>query len=94
MKHDTVESTMTSEVVKATYDTPFEEITRLLSQHRISGLPVVDDDDEKVIGVDIGPPAAPLLAHAELLEGRPMWRIQGSNLRRHTPAQLRLLPAR
>ncbi|WP_406264139.1 CBS domain-containing protein [Streptomyces sp. NBC_00191] len=50
MKHDNVGSTMTSDVVKAAYDTPFEEIARLLSQHRISGLPVVDDD-EKVIGV-------------------------------------------
>ncbi|MCX4585724.1 CBS domain-containing protein [Streptomyces sp. NBC_01481] len=50
MKHDNVESTMTSEVVKAAYDTPFEEIARLLSQHRISGIPVVDDE-QKVIGV-------------------------------------------
>ncbi|WP_229860725.1 CBS domain-containing protein [Streptomyces litmocidini] len=41
---------MTSEVVQARPDTPFEELARLLTSHRISGLPVVDDDD-KVMGV-------------------------------------------
>lgn len=50
MKHDKVGSVMTTEVVRATYGTPFKEVARLLGEHRISGLPVVDED-EKVIGV-------------------------------------------
>ncbi|MEU0398031.1 CBS domain-containing protein [Streptomyces sp. NPDC006208] len=50
MKHDKVGTVMTSEVVRAIDTTPFKEVARLLAQHRISGLPVVDDDD-KVIGV-------------------------------------------
>ncbi|MGW7363719.1 CBS domain-containing protein [Streptomyces sp. NPDC054841] len=50
MKHDKVGTVMTSEVVRAAYDTSFTAITQLLSQYRISGLPVVDDD-EKVLGV-------------------------------------------
>ncbi|MEU8986593.1 CBS domain-containing protein [Streptomyces sp. NPDC048558] len=50
MKHNKVGSVMTSDVVRAEYGTPFKEIARLLADHRISGLPVVDGDD-KVIGV-------------------------------------------
>ncbi|MER6185891.1 CBS domain-containing protein [Streptomyces sp. NPDC001652] len=50
MKHNKVGSVMTTEVVRATYGTPFKEVARLLGDHRISGLPVVDED-EKVIGV-------------------------------------------
>ncbi|MHC3469864.1 CBS domain-containing protein [Streptomyces sp. 7R007] len=50
MKHNKVGSVMTTEVVRAEYGTPFKEVARLLGEHRISGLPVVDDD-EKVIGV-------------------------------------------
>ncbi|MEU1481958.1 CBS domain-containing protein [Streptomyces sp. NPDC001668] len=50
MKHDKVGSVMTSDVVRATYGTPFKEVARLLADHHISGLPVVDEDD-KVIGV-------------------------------------------
>ncbi|MGW0705897.1 CBS domain-containing protein [Streptomyces sp. NPDC002643] len=50
MKQDKVGSVMTSEVVRATYGTPFKEVARLLADHRISGLPVVDEDD-KVVGV-------------------------------------------
>jgi CBS domain-containing protein len=50
MKHNKIGSVMTTEVVRATYGTPFKEVARLLGDHRISGLPVVDDD-EKVIGV-------------------------------------------
>ncbi|GAB2448894.1 hypothetical protein GCM10027162_52690 [Streptomyces incanus] len=37
-------------VVRAEYGTPFEEVVRLPAGHRISGLPVVDED-EQVIGV-------------------------------------------
>lgn len=50
MKHDKVGTVMTSEVVRAHPDTTFREIVRLFDQYRISGLPVVDDD-EQVIGV-------------------------------------------
>ncbi|WP_416956171.1 CBS domain-containing protein [Streptomyces sp. Agncl-13] len=50
MKHNKVGSVMTAEVVRATYGTPFKEVARLLGEHRISGLPVVDEDDQ-VIGV-------------------------------------------
>ncbi|MGW9031202.1 CBS domain-containing protein [Streptomyces sp. NPDC055722] len=50
MKHNKVGSVMTSDVVSAAYGTPFKEVARLLADHRISGLPVIDEDD-KVIGV-------------------------------------------
>lgn len=50
MKHDKVGSVMTTDVVRAEYDTPFKEVARMLADHGISGLPVIDDD-EKVIGV-------------------------------------------
>lgn len=50
MKHNKVGSVMTAEVVRATYGTPFKEVARLLGEHRVSGLPVVDEDDQ-VIGV-------------------------------------------
>ncbi|MEU5810680.1 CBS domain-containing protein [Streptomyces sp. NPDC047718] len=41
---------MSHDVVRARPDTSLREVARLLSAHRISGLPVVDDDD-KVVGV-------------------------------------------
>ncbi|MFI6645977.1 CBS domain-containing protein [Streptomyces sp. NPDC050504] len=50
MKHGKVGTVMTDDVVRAVYATPFKEVARLLADHRISGLPVVDAD-EKVIGV-------------------------------------------
>jgi len=50
MKHNKVGSVMTTDVVRAEYGTPFKKVARLLADHRISGLPVVDDD-EKVVGV-------------------------------------------
>lgn len=50
MKHNKVGTVMTTEVVRAVYGSPFKEVARLLAEHRISGLPVVDED-EKVIGV-------------------------------------------
>jgi CBS domain-containing protein len=42
MEHK-VEAVMTSQVVTARPSTPFWELVRLLEQHRISALPVVDD---------------------------------------------------
>ncbi|WP_371656345.1 MULTISPECIES: CBS domain-containing protein [unclassified Streptomyces] len=50
MKHAKVGSVMTSDVVSTRTSVPFKEIARLLAEHHISGLPVVDDDD-KVVGV-------------------------------------------
>ncbi|WP_406164731.1 CBS domain-containing protein [Streptomyces sp. NBC_00996] len=50
MKHNKVGSVMTMQVIRAEYGTPFKEVARRLGEHRISGLPVVDEDD-KVIGV-------------------------------------------
>ncbi|MCW7944389.1 CBS domain protein [Streptomyces hygroscopicus] len=50
MKHNKVGSVMTTDVIRAEYGTPFKEVARLLADHRISGLPVVDEDG-KVIGV-------------------------------------------
>lgn len=41
---------MTREVVKIREDTTVEEIARLLSKHRIGGMPVVDEDG-RVIGI-------------------------------------------
>ena len=41
---------MTFDVVEAHPQMSFKDVVRLLDRHRISGLPVVDDDD-KVVGV-------------------------------------------
>lgn len=53
MTHRTVGEVMTRDVVEARRTTPFKEVVRLLDHHRISGLPVIDDDD-KVLGVVSG----------------------------------------
>ncbi|MEV6613124.1 CBS domain-containing protein [Streptomyces sp. NPDC051051] len=53
MTHRTVGEVMTGDVVEARRTTPFKEVVRLLDHHRISGLPVIDDDD-KVLGVVSG----------------------------------------
>ncbi|MER5479677.1 CBS domain-containing protein [Streptomyces sp. NPDC002734] len=50
MKQTKVGAVMTTDVVRARKDTPFKEVARLLAEHRISGLPVVDDEDH-VVGV-------------------------------------------
>lgn len=50
MRRLKVENVMTREVVTATPDTPFKELARLLSEHRISGIPIVDGD-RKVVGI-------------------------------------------
>ncbi|MDR3082462.1 MAG: CBS domain-containing protein [Streptomyces sp.] len=61
MKYDKVGSVMTTDVIRAEYGTPFKEVAHLLADHRISGLPVVDEDD-KVIGV---------ICETDLMEHRP-----------------------
>ncbi len=48
MKHNKVGSVMTTDVVRATYGTPFKEVARMLAAHRINGLPVVDLDDARL----------------------------------------------
>ncbi|MER6085461.1 CBS domain-containing protein [Streptomyces sp. NPDC001833] len=53
MKPTKVGAVMVTDVVTAGYGTPFKELVRLLEEHRISGLPVVDEDG-KVIGVVSG----------------------------------------
>ena len=50
MRHRKVGAVMTGQVIRAARQTPFKEVARLLTEHRISGLPVVDED-EQVIGV-------------------------------------------
>ncbi|MEU1673119.1 CBS domain-containing protein [Streptomyces roseifaciens] len=50
MKHCKTGTVMKDDVVRAEPDTPFKEVARLLAEHRISGLPVVDARG-KVLGV-------------------------------------------
>jgi CBS domain-containing protein len=50
MMYCRIKDVMTHEVVRADSETPFKQVARLLSDNRISGLPVVDDE-EKVVGV-------------------------------------------
>jgi CBS-domain-containing membrane protein len=45
-----VEDVMTAEVVTAQQDTPFKELVRLMHEHRVSGVPVVDGRD-KLVGI-------------------------------------------
>ncbi|PKT73166.1 hypothetical protein CW362_10230 [Streptomyces populi] len=64
---------MTSEVVGAHREMSFKEVARLLDRHRISGLPVVDDDD-KVVGVISGTDLLRLqAARSGRGAGRPGW---------------------
>ncbi|MFI8320497.1 CBS domain-containing protein [Streptomyces sp. NPDC085529] len=50
MRYRTVGEVMTGDVVRAHPGTSYKELARLLTTHRVGGLPVVDDDD-KVVGV-------------------------------------------
>ncbi|MDH6588987.1 CBS domain-containing protein [Streptomyces sp. SAI-133] len=50
MKATKIGSVMVGDVVAVTCDTPFKQVARVLGDHRISGVPVVDEDD-KVLGV-------------------------------------------
>lgn len=58
---------MTHDVVEAHRDTPFKDVVRLLEQHRISGLPVVDHDD-KVVGV---------ISETDLIHRQAAWLTDG-----------------
>ena len=50
MKATRTGALMVGDVVTARRDTPFKEVVRLLEEHHISGLPVIDED-RKVVGV-------------------------------------------
>ncbi|MEU2232495.1 MULTISPECIES: CBS domain-containing protein [Streptomyces] len=50
MKHMKVGGLMTGNVVSATPETSFKEVAKLLAEHDITGVPVVDEDDH-VLGV-------------------------------------------
>jgi CBS domain-containing protein len=50
MRYWRIKDVMTHEVVRTGRGTSFKQVARLLSEHRISGLPVVDDE-QKVLGV-------------------------------------------
>ncbi|GAA3379244.1 CBS domain-containing protein [Streptomyces sannanensis] len=50
MKHCRVGNLMVDEVVSVTPSAPFKDVAKLLAEHDISGLPVLDDDD-RVLGV-------------------------------------------
>ncbi|MFI6627159.1 CBS domain-containing protein [Streptomyces sp. NPDC050528] len=70
MKTRTVGEVMTSDVIRAHPMTPFREVVQLLDRHRISGVPIVNDDD-KVIGVISGTDLVREQAHrADVGEGR------------------------
>src|SRR4029450_12723208 len=47
----TVQDVMTSNVVAVQGPTPFKELVRLLNEHRITALPVLDDAGRVVVGV-------------------------------------------
>ncbi|MFJ5834096.1 CBS domain-containing protein [Streptomyces sp. NPDC093089] len=50
MRHRRIDELMTREVVSVLGDAPFKEIVRILSQHRVTALPVVDAEN-RVVGV-------------------------------------------
>ncbi|NBM20277.1 CBS domain-containing protein [Streptomyces sp. GC420] len=79
MKHTKIGSLMQKDVVKARYGTPFKEIVRLLGENRISGLPVVDED-ERVIGV---------ISETDLMLRQAEMPEPAEHARRHWPAPLR-----
>jgi CBS domain-containing protein len=47
----TVQDVMTREVVAARGPTPFKELVRLLNEHRVTAVPVLDDAGRLVVGV-------------------------------------------
>jgi CBS-domain-containing membrane protein len=47
----TVQDVMTREVVAVTGATPFKELVRLLNEHRVTAVPVLDDAGRIVVGV-------------------------------------------
>lgn len=50
MRHRRIEELMTREVVSVRGDAPFKEIARLLAEHRVTAVPVLDSSN-RVVGV-------------------------------------------
>ncbi|MFE1290368.1 CBS domain-containing protein [Streptomyces sp. NPDC058751] len=73
---------MTSEVVEAHREMSFKDAARLMDRYRISGLPVVDDDD-KVVGV---------ISETDLLRLQAAGPARGGERRRWLPSLRRALP--
>lgn len=48
MTHMTLGEVMTTDVVVVRSHTPFKEITRVLAEHAISAVPVLDEEDQLV----------------------------------------------
>ncbi|GGY88722.1 hypothetical protein GCM10010300_36020 [Streptomyces olivaceoviridis] len=48
MKPTKIGAVMSGDVVTARYGTPFKDVVRLLRDHGISGLPVIDEDDRAI----------------------------------------------
>ncbi|MEV6016695.1 CBS domain-containing protein [Streptomyces sp. NPDC051997] len=74
---------MTSEVVGARREMSFKDVARLLDRYRISGLPVVDDDD-KVVGV---------ISETDLLRVRALRSGSEREPRRGATSQRRAVPS-
>jgi CBS domain-containing protein len=62
----TVQDVMTREVVAVRGPTPFKELVRLLNQHRITAVPVLDDAG-RVVGVDHSGALIGIVTRADLL---------------------------
>ncbi|WP_340384025.1 CBS domain-containing protein [Streptomyces sp. SS7] len=80
MGHRMVGDLMTTPVVSVRRDTGFKEIAKLLAEHDITAVPVVDDD-EHAVGVvseadllrkEAGPTAGGLM-HSPAVTARPQW---------------------
>ena len=74
----TVREAMTASVVAVRAATPLKEVARLLVEHRISGLPVVDDDGT-VLGVVSEADFLMKEQGAEAIPHRPLARIFGES---------------
>ncbi|WP_406404330.1 CBS domain-containing protein [Streptomyces sp. NBC_00879] len=48
MQHRTVEDLMTREVIRVRPDTPFKDVVRLLAEHGVTAVPVVNEQDNPV----------------------------------------------
>jgi CBS domain-containing protein len=70
VKNLTVSDVMTRRVITARGSTPVKELTRLMVEHRISALPVLDDDD-RLIGVVSA--ADVVLKQGHQVPRRPHW---------------------
>ncbi|MBP2471847.1 CBS-domain-containing membrane protein [Crossiella equi] len=71
MAYPTVASVMTTEVVTVTINTPYRELVRLLAEHRISAVPVVDADQRPVGVVS----ELDLLRKEEFRRDKPAWSL-------------------